>query len=183
MKFEETSIPGCFLIDTDIKKDARGHFVKTFHSPLFETQGLNVEFKESFYTLSKKNVLRGFHFQVPPSDHDKLVYCASGEILDVVLDIRKNSPAFGKAVTAVLSSENGRQFFIPKGLAHAFFTQSEQAVVIYNTTHPYSEQHDRGLHWKSSPVLWPAANPIVSNRDNAFPLLKDFKSPFEFPTS
>ena len=183
MKFEPTSIPHCFLIISEMKKDARGYFMKTFHWPTFERQGLDVQLKESFYTLSKKNVLRGFHFQVPPCDHDKLVYCVKGEVFDVVVDIRKKSPAYGKALGSVLSEDNGRELFIPKGLAHAFLTLSPEAVMVYNTTTPYSPKHDRGIHWKSVPVRWPIQKPIVSRRDRSFPVLENFNSPFKYSQS
>lgn len=180
MKFESTSIPGLTLIVPDIKGDARGRFIKTFHLPSFRERGLSVDFKESFYTTSSQGVLRGFHFQTPPHEHDKLVTCVKGEILDAVVDIRKNSPTYGQALSFSLSESNAHELFIPKGLAHAFLTVSAEAVVVYSVTEPYSPRHDAGIHWASVPISWTEKNPLVSERDQAFVSLEKFNSPFEF---
>jgi len=110
MKVLKTDLPGLFLIQSDVFKDQRGIFVKTFHVETFKKLGLEMDFKESFFSISKKNVIRGMHFQLPPDDHVKLVYCAYGRILDVVVDIRKGSPTYGKYVSQHLNEDNGYMY-------------------------------------------------------------------------
>jgi len=178
MIFKDTPLPGCLIIEPDVKRDSRGHFVKTFHEPTFKLKGLPSDWKESFYTLSKKNVLRGLHFQIPPADHDKLVCCVSGEIYDVVMDLRKHSPTYGQAFGTVLNDEACAQLYIPRGMAHGFLTLSPNAIVVYLTNHPYSARHDTGIHWESAKVPWPSKNPLVSERDQAFPHFSKFDTPF-----
>lgn len=180
MRFSETQLSQCFVLTPDVKKDNRGWFVKTYTTPDFSHNGLDLHWKESFYTVSKKNVLRGLHFQVPPSDHHKLVGCVKGEILDVVVDLRRNSPTFQKVFSKRLNESTAEQMIIPKGLAHGFLTLSDEAVVVYNTTHPYSPKDDKGILWNSIDMKWPVASPLVSERDAAFPPLHKFDSPFTF---
>jgi dTDP-4-dehydrorhamnose 3,5-epimerase len=123
--FKELRIPGVYLVDNFRAKDERGIFVKTFHKDSSKEIGFNEEFKESFYSQSVKDVIRGMHFQAPPFDHNKLVYVTAGKILDVILDIRSSSPTFGKAVSVELD-EFGSSVLIPKGCAHGFLTLSEK---------------------------------------------------------
>jgi dTDP-4-dehydrorhamnose 3,5-epimerase len=172
MKIHETNLDGVFVIQNRKFEDHRGLFVKTFHNDVFREAGLETDFKESFYSVSKKHVLRGMHFQLPPHDHAKLVYVSAGEILDVVVDIRKNSQTYGQYVTKNLSSENAQSLYIAKGFAHGFLTLSDTATVIYLTTMFYAPDHDSGVRWDSFGFDWPEFDFIISERDQDLPALK-----------
>ena len=178
MNVLSTYLEGVFKIENRLFEDQRGRFIKTFHEDVFKEHGLQTDFKESFYSVSRKNVLRGMHFQLPPHDHAKLVYVTEGEIMDVVLDIRKDSPTFGKYVSVKLSSENANSLYIGKGFAHGFLTISESATVVYMTTTVHSPKHDAGVLWNSFGFDWEAVTPVVSNRDAAFISLDQLDSPF-----
>jgi dTDP-4-dehydrorhamnose 3,5-epimerase len=177
-KFHELEIAGVFLVDNFKAMDERGSFVKTFHTNEFNEINLDITFKESFYTHSKQNVIRGLHFQTPPSDHEKLVYVSSGSILDIILDLRKNSATFGRVISVKLEAF-GKSIFIPRGCAHGFCTPDSDAIVHYNVTSIHNQQHDAGIHWNSIPFDWPIVNPIVSARDQNFISFENFKSPFK----
>ena len=174
----ETSLSGCFEIQPAVRGDSRGTFIKTFHADAFQELGLETNFVESLCTTSKKNVLRGLHFQTPPVDHVKLVYCAEGKVMDVVVDLRKTSATFGKHEIFYLDSEKGNMVYIPKGLAHGFLTLSEKAVMIYNLTTVYSPEHDKGILWNSCGIDWKCDSPILSERDKKHLAFAEFDSPF-----
>lgn len=177
MEIEETEISGLFLINNFKSQDKRGIFVKTFHAKIFLEAGLNIDFKESYFSLSYKNVIRGMHFQLPPEDHAKLVYVTAGEILDVVVDLRKGSPTFKQWATFSLC-QGGKSVYIPSGCAHGFLTLTESATVVYNVTSVYAPQADSGIKWNSIGFDWPVDNPVVSDRDEQFIALDNFSSPF-----
>jgi dTDP-4-dehydrorhamnose 3,5-epimerase len=178
MNFSPTNIPGCFHISPNVSTDNRGNFVKTFHRELFEQQGLETDWREEYYSTSCKGVLRGLHFQLPPHDHAKLVYCTSGEVLDVVLDLRTGSPSYGNHAMFQLNSVDAHMIYIPKGCAHGFYTVSEQATMMYKVSTEYAPDQDAGLLWNSVGISWPDDNPIMSGRDKAFLEFSDFLSPF-----
>jgi dTDP-4-dehydrorhamnose 3,5-epimerase len=182
MSFEvrPTEIPGCFEIGTAVLRDHRGIFVKTFHQDLFAQHGLETRFAEEYYSYSGPGVLRGLHFQLPPHEHVKLVYCVQGEVLDVVVDLRVGSPTFGKHHCVTLSSEKANMLYIPAGLAHGFYVNSPHALMMYKVTSVYSPAHDAGVHWNSAGIPWHDPNPVISDRDNAFAPLTAFQSPFRF---
>lgn len=177
MNFIEKEIPGLFQLDLFHASDQRGTFVKTFQSEEFEMQGLETTFRESFFSINKKNVIRGMHFQQPPYDHAKLVYCTSGKILDVIVDIRKNSHSFGKSVAIEISEENHRGIYMPPGVAHGFCCLTN-ATMVYLTSTVHNSKADKGIKWDSIDFEWPIKKPIVSERDAAFPSLNDLLSPF-----
>ncbi|WP_040726089.1 dTDP-4-dehydrorhamnose 3,5-epimerase [Thiomicrorhabdus sp. Kp2] len=170
MEIKETNLDGVFEIENKVFEDIRGKFVKTFHEDVFQSHGLERDFKESFYSTSKKGVLRGMHFQLPPHDHAKLVYVADGEILDVVVDIRKESPTFGQHFSTRLSSENAKSLYMGKGYAHGFLTLTDSATVIYLTTTLHQPDYDSGIRWDSFGFEWPSFTEdlIISNRDQSF---------------
>ena len=168
MIIKKTNLEGVFEIENQIFKDHRGLFVKTFHSKIFADNDLEVNFKESFYSISKKNVLRGMHFQCPPHDHVKLVYVASGEIMDVAVDIRQQSPTFGNWYSTVLSSKNARSLYMGKGFAHGFLALSDLAIVVYLTSSVHSPESDSGIRWDSFGFEWGVEKPIISDRDANF---------------
>jgi len=174
----ETGCTGLVVLQPRTFSDQRGTFVKTFHDGLFKELGIPFAPREEFYTVSAEKVLRGMHFQVPPAAHAKLVYCSAGRILDVVLDLRSNSPTCGQAASRELSSANREMFFIPVGFAHGFLSLEDDSLVVYKTDAVHSPEHDLGIAWNSFGFNWPVTNPILSERDRKFPAWPDFKSPF-----
>lgn len=179
-RINQTKIPGCVEILPRIFKDERGFFVKVYHQDLFDENGLQTHFAEEYYSASRGGVLRGLHFQVPPMDHVKIVYCVSGEVLDVVVDLRVGSPTYGSFKAFDLSAEKGNLIYIPKGLAHGFYVLSQSATMVYKVSTIYSPEHDRGILWSSVGVPWPDDKPVVSQRDSSFLSLSDFVSPFRY---
>jgi len=168
MQIKATCLEGVFEIENRKFEDQRGLFVKTFHAEEFEKKGLESDFKESFYSVSKKNVLRGMHFQLPPHDHAKLVYVTDGEILDVAVDNRKESNTFGNYFSTRLSSDNAKSLYMAKGFAHGFLTLSESATVVYLTSSVHSPDLDTGIKWDSFGFDWGVEVPIISERDSNF---------------
>lgn len=179
MLIKGTNIPGCYEIIPDIFRDERGSFIKTFTSDFFVTNHLETNFVEQYYSISHQGVLRGLHFQIPPHDHAKLVYAISGRVMDVVVDLRKGSPSYGKFEMFELDGDTGTMIYIPRGLAHGFCVLSKTATLVYNVTSCYSPQDDKGILWDSASIPWPISKPILSNRDLGFPPLSKFISPFE----
>lgn len=179
MEFSKTKISGLYLIKPKKFEDIRGKFIKTFHKETFEAHGLNVDFVESYYSVSKKDVIRGMHFQIPPHDHEKLIYVPFGSIMDVILDIRKGSPTYGQYVTQTLSAENGYMFYIPKGCAHGFLSLEDNANVTYMQTSMYAGDHDEGILYDSFGLDWNVLFPKISKRDGSFIEFKNFISPFK----
>ena len=178
----ETSLPGCFLVTLPEQKDLRGRFVKLFHEASFRENRLETFFPESYYSVSHQGVLRGLHFQIPPQAHVKLVYCLEGHIMDAVVDLRRGSPTYGQFAAFELSDKDAAMLYIPIGMAHGFYVKSLSALVLYKVSTVYSPAHDSGILWNSAKIPWPSATPILSGRDESFPSLADFKSPFIFPT-
>jgi dTDP-4-dehydrorhamnose 3,5-epimerase len=173
-----TSIPGCFELLPAAHKDKRGLFIKTFHAGDFKALGLETAFKENYFSVSRKGVIRGLHFQTPPAALAKLVFCTQGEIFDAVLDLRRNSKTCGKAFTLKLTAKKANMLYIPKGLAHGFCALSGTAAVFYSATAVYAPQCDTGVLWNSAGINWPCKKPVISARDAAFPALKDLKFRF-----
>ncbi len=175
MDVEETEIAGLLILRPKVFTDERGCFVKTFHAPVFAELGLSLP-AEEFYSVSSKNVVRGMHLQVAPAANTKCVYCLSGAVLDVVVDLRggNGSPAFGKVFARELSAERKELLFIPEGCAHGFLTLTEQATLFYQSSVAYAPNQDAGVRWDSFGWDWPVQNPILSARDQALPALADF---------
>lgn len=180
MQFISTSLPGCYEIQPRVLSDARGFFVKPFHREIFAERGLATDFAEVYYSMSHRGVLRGLHFQLPPHDHAKLVYCVAGQVLDVAVDLRVGSPTFGQFARFELSAEQANVLYLPAGLAHGFYTLSEQALMVYQVTTVYAPAHDAGIRWDSVGIPWPDSVPVLSDRDQRFPALAAFVSPFVF---
>lgn len=180
MTFLETEISGVYIIETQTHTDERGVFVKIFHKGEFKNKKLNINFRESFYSISKKNVIRGMHFHLPPKDHSKLIYVTNGAILDVVLDLRNGSPTYGKYISRELSEMNNRMIFIPRGCAHGFLSLKDNTCTVYLQSSTYSKEHDTGICYDSFNMDWKTKNPIVSDRDKKFIALEDFISPFNY---
>jgi dTDP-4-dehydrorhamnose 3,5-epimerase len=179
----KTEIEGFVELQASVGADDRGSFVKIFHEEFFATHGLPINFAEQYYSRSKRGVLRGLHFQLPPHDHAKMVYCVAGEIMDVAVDLRIDSPTFGRHAAMTLSAGCANQALLVSGLAHGFYVLSEMAIVVYNVTTTYAPDYDTGIRWDSAGVPWPDAHPLLSPRDAALPRLSDFRSPFRLAGS
>lgn len=178
MNISELEISGCFLIQSKRFKDHRGSFVKTYHQDIYRELSLNFDFAEEFYSLSHKNVIRGMHFQTPPEDHDKIVYCPVGAVNDVFVDIRKSSKTYGQFKEIELTEDNGCILLLPKGIAHGFVSLTDNTLMVYKTSTTHSIVNDAGIRWDSFGYDWKVENPILSERDKNFIELSSFNSPF-----
>jgi len=178
MQIRETKIDGCYEIEPVIFQDNRGSFIKTFQQDVFSAKQLETNFREEYYSVSYRNVLRGLHFQLPPKEHKKIVYCVLGEVIDAVVDLRISSPTYGQFDIFRLTADNAKIIYIPPGLAHGFYVVSETAIMMYKVSTVYSPEHDAGIKWNSAGIPWPSKTPVVSKRDSDFLDLSDFKSPF-----
>lgn len=169
--FTEQNIPGVVLVEPKIFRDERGQFFESFSRAGFASAGLPTTFVQENQSRSSNGVLRGLHFQRPPKAQAKLVRVVVGEIYDVAVDIRPDSPTRGQWCSAILSAQNCRQLFIPAGFAHGFCVLSEAAEVIYMVTDDYSPEHEDGLLWDDPDlaISWPLQNPIVAKRDRQWP--------------
>ncbi len=168
MNVTRLAIPDVVLIEPQVFFDDRGFFFESFNEEKFaKATGISIHFAQDNHSESVKDVLRGLHYQVPPMAQGKLVRVIEGEIFDVAVDIRKDSPTFGKYVSEILSAENKKQLWIPEGFAHGFLTLSAKAQVLYKTTRIYSKMHERSICWndKSLGILWPNRAPLLSDKD------------------
>ena len=171
-EFEKLDIPGLVLIRPQAFADERGFFMETYRLSDFAAAGIADRFVQSNVSYSKRGVLRGLHYQKQPKAQAKLVHVVAGEIYDVVVDLREDSPSFGRWYATVLSAENGRMLYVPPWCAHGFCVLSEEARVAYSVTEEYSPELERGILW-SDPALaisWPVEAPIVSPKDQGLPL-------------
>ena len=172
MQIESTPLEGVLIVSPDIYRDRRGYFMETHHRKKYAGIGIDVDFVQDNLSYSVRHTLRGLHFQVT-RPQAKLVAVLSGEIYDVAVDIRPDSPRFGRWIGVRLSAEDGRQLFIPKGFAHAFCVLSLRARVLYKCSDFYAPADEGGILW-SDPELgidWPTPSPIVSEKDRSFPTL------------
>lgn len=170
MKIVNTEFNDLYVMDYGSYHDDRGEFVKTIHAETFIENNLEYRFTESFFSVSKKDVIRGMHFQLPPADHVKLVYVVTGAIIDVVLDIRKESRTYGKFFSIELSSNNRKGIYIGKGFAHGFLSLEDNTTVEYHTSTSQDRNLERGIKYDSFGYNWNVERPTVSKRD------ADFKS-------
>lgn len=178
MEIIKTSFEGLLVLQTVNFQDNRGGFQKLFNFDFFKENGLEYAFKEFYYSVNKKDVVRGMHFQLPPFDHTKVVYVSKGRIKDVVVDIRKQSSTYGKCFSIELDDHKGQYLYIPKGFAHGFVSLEDGSIVNYAQTSCYSKEHDCGVDAMSISLDWDIENPIRSGRDLTFEKLSDFNSPF-----
>lgn len=178
MKIIPTGFEDLVLLETTPVGDSRGQFRKLFNFDFFALHGLETEMKEFYYSVSRKNVIRGMHFQLPPFDHAKLVYVSRGRITDVVVDLRKSSATYGRFFSVELDDTGKQALYIPRGFAHGFLSNEEDTMVHYAQTSCYSPEHDSGIAYDSFGFDWGISNPIVSGRDLTFDKLVNFHSPF-----
>ena len=183
MEIITTRISGCYEIRPTVVRDERGTFVKTFHQDLFAGYGLATAFAEEYYSVSRFRVLRGLHFQVPPREHVKVVYCVKGRVLDAVVDLRRGSPTYGQYAAIEITGDAANMVYMTCGLAHGFYVLSEEAIVVYKVTSIHSPEHDTGIHWNSAGIPWPDRQPIVSLRDSGLVHFAEFQSPFRYESS
>ena len=181
MEVKKTKINGVFLIKPQVFKDNRGHFFESFNSKKFnEATGLDVQFVQDNQSLSSKNVLRGLHFQHPPFAQAKLVSVIKGEVLDVVVDIRKESNTYGEYIIENLNEENHHQLFIPEGMAHGFLTLKDDTIFSYKCSNYYDKGSEDGIIWNDGnlKIDWKIKNPLVSEKDQLAQNFASFVSPF-----
>ncbi|MBA3829494.1 MAG: dTDP-4-dehydrorhamnose 3,5-epimerase family protein [Taibaiella sp.] len=171
---------GALILQLPAFADNRGTFVKTFHDTSFQEMGIHFTLKESYFSLSHKDVIRGMHFQLPPHHHSKIVFCPQGAIMDVIVDLRKGSPTFGRCYAQELSATNNLAYYIPEGFAHGFRTLTDNAITYYLVSSEYSQPHDTGIRYDSVGYDWQVTHPVISPRDLSFSPLSDFDSPFLF---
>jgi len=185
-KFKNLEIPDVILIEPQIFKDERGFFMEAYKESDFKRFGIEEDFVQDNHSKSKKNVLRGLHYQISPMEQAKLVRCIKGKVFDVAVDIRKDSPHYGKWVGEYLSYENKNLFFIPAGFAHGYLVLGEEAEIIYKVTKEYSPEHDRGIIWNDPNINvdWPIENtPVLSKKDSKLPLLENAEIVFKIDFS
>ncbi len=177
--FIKSKIEGLVIIEPSVFADERGFFMEVYNQKTFAENGINVEFVQDNHSRSTKGVLRGLHFQKPPFAQDKLVRCTRGEVLDVAVDLRQDSPTFGQHEAVLISEENKRMVFIPKGFAHAFLVLSDIADFQYKCSNLYNKESEGGLLY-NDPQLgidWPNfENLILSEKDKLWPKLEEIKS-------
>lgn len=176
MRIIPTELDGAVIFEPIVYKDRRGFFMESYNEQTFRKLGFDIRFVQDNHSLSvKAGTIRGLHYQLNPKAQTKLVRVTRGVIYDVIVDIRKGSPTFGKWQGFILSADNKRQLLVPKGFAHGFCTLVENTEVQYKVDEYYSPEHDRGILW-NDPVLgidWPVTNPVLSEKDENHPLLAD----------
>ena len=182
MKLTETSISNLIIIEPKVFNDSRGYFFEPYNKEKFDKLLGITNFVQDNESRSVKGVLRGFHFQKPPYDQAKLVRCIEGEVLDIALDLRKKSNTYGKCEKVILSGDNKKQFFIPRGFAHAFLVLSETALFSYKVDNIYAPEFDSGVIWNDSDLSidWPLekSDLIISKKDENLDSFSNVQSPF-----
>ncbi len=172
-EFISTTFDGVMLIEPKSFTDNRGEFSELYKQSDFVQKGLNKPFVQTNFSVSKKGVLRGLHFQINSHAQAKLLYVVSGSAFDVAVDIRKDSPSYGKWISVTLSSEKRNMIYIPEGFAHGVLALEDNTKLMYNCTAEYSSEHERGIVWNDPAIAiaWPIKNPVIAERDANFPTL------------
>ena len=177
MEIKERKLKGVFEIILQPHKDDRGFFMRTYDESFFKEWGIERHWVQENHSRSeKKGIIRGLHFQFPPYAETKLVRCIKGAVFDVFVDLRKDSPTFGKWDSITLSEDNYKCILIPRGFAHGFCTMTDISEILYKHDNHYNSDHEGGIIWsdKDIDVKWPAKNPLLSERDQKFRTLKEF---------
>lgn len=178
MKIEDTACKGVKRIYCFSSSDPRGGFTKIYNDTDYKAAGIGTEIKETYYSISNKDVIRGLHFQLPPYEHAKIVHVIRGRVTDVLLDLRKSSDTYGNVFHFTLSGEDPGALYIPAGIAHGFRTLEDNTLMLYQVTSVYEKKSDTGILFSSIDYDWGIKDPIVSERDLSFGKLEDFDSPF-----
>lgn len=178
MKFSRTTLPGVWLIELELREDERGFLARTYCEKEFSDHGLNTCWPQCNLTLTRqRGMIRGMHFQADPKPEIKLIRCATGAIFDVLVDVRRDSPTFGKWEGFELSSANRRLLYVPGGFAHGFQCLTDNCEVFYQMSEFFVPELARGIRWNDPQIgiRWPIANPVLSDRDQALPLLSEVR--------
>jgi len=180
MEIIKTKIKDLLIINPKVFADERGYFFESYNEAVFKQNGIDVNFVQDNQSLSNAGVLRGLHFQAPPFAQGKLVRVITGAVLDVAVDIRKNSPTYGEYVAIELTEENKTMFYIPPGFAHGFLTLRDNTIFSYKCTDLYNKASEGTVQWndKKINIDWNVTNPILSEKDINGVSFEDFKSPF-----
>ncbi|MEX1192054.1 MAG: dTDP-4-dehydrorhamnose 3,5-epimerase [Brumimicrobium sp.] len=182
MKIVQTKIKDLVIIEPTVFGDERGYFFESYNEKEWlKFMGFSPGFIQDNESLSSKNVLRGLHFQAPPYDQGKLVRVVKGKVLDVAVDIRKNSPTYGMHEKVVLTGQNKKQFYVPSGFAHGFLTLEDDTIFSYKCTNTYMPKSENGIIWNDSDLAieWEVNNPLISEKDKLQPKFSKFVSPFK----
>jgi dTDP-4-dehydrorhamnose 3,5-epimerase len=180
MKVTPLTLPGVMLIEPQVFFDNRGYFYESFNESLMHAIGVSDQFVQDNQSMSLKGVLRGLHFQNPPFAQGKLVRVTSGAVNDVIVDIRKNSPAYGKSLSIRLDAENRYILWIPEGFAHGFLALEENTILMYKVTNVYNKESEQGILWNDPDLAinWGISNPVVSAKDMELAKFNEINSDF-----
>ena len=180
--FKRLSIPDVILIEPSSFSDDRGFFFESFKESDFFSNGIDKKFVQDNFSHSINGVIRGLHFQKAPKAQAKLVTVLKGKIFDVAVDIRKNSPTYGKWVSEILSDDTHNLLYVPEGFEHGFCVISDEADVLYKVSNEYSKEHERSIIWNDPKlnIEWPIKKPIISNKDNKLSLLENLDNDFVY---
>ena len=180
MEVIKTKIPDLYIVKPRVFEDHRGYFFESYNKEAFLRNGIDQNFVQDNESKSAKGVLRGLHFQKPPFAQGKLVRVMKGAVLDVAVDIRKNSPTYGQWASVELTQDNKWMYWVPPGFAHGFVTLEDNTVFFYKCTNVYNKESEGSILWNDPDlnIDWKVENPILSEKDEQSPLFKDFISPF-----
>lgn len=184
MQITQTPIEGLLIIEPKVWKDNRGYFYESYNAKLFAEAGIDVNFVQDNQSFSQKGALRGLHAQAQPFEQGKLVRVLQGAVMDVAVDIRKNSPTYGQHFDIELSEDNHKQLWIPAGFLHGFLTLEDQTIFTYKVSNYYDKDSEIGVMWNDPDlnIEWSReiteSEFLLSDKDQVLPLFKDFKSPF-----
>jgi len=180
--FKRLSIPDVILVEPRSFSDDRGFFFESFKESDFFSNGIDKNFVQDNFSHSVNGVIRGLHFQKAPKAQAKLVTVLKGKIFDVAVDIRKDSPTYGKWISEILSSDTHNLLYVPEGFAHGFCVISDEADVLYKVSNEYSQEHERSIIWNDPKlnIQWPIKKPIISNKDNKLSLLENLDNDFVY---
>ena len=179
-RFTPLELPGLLLVEETRRGDARGFFAETFRASAFHAAGITQPFVQDNHSRSSRGVLRGLHYQLPPKAQGKLIRVVQGEVFDVAVDLRRDSPGYGRWLGTRLSGEEGKLLWIPPGFAHGYLVLSETVDLTYKVTAEYDAELDRGVRWNDPAigVRWPTDEPLLSPKDQALPPLAAAENPF-----
>lgn len=180
MQIKTTPIAGLLIIEPQVFKDDRGYFYESYNKEKMLAAGIDLAFVQDNQSLSQKGIVRGLHFQAPPFAQGKLVRVIQGAVMDVAVDIRKDSPTYGEHFSIELTAENKTMFYIPPGFAHGFETLSDNTLFLYKCTDVYNKASEGGLLWNDETlgIKWQTTAPIISDKDKVLPTINQFTSPF-----
>ncbi len=170
--------PEIKIIDNFYSFDIRGGFIKIYNEDEFKSLGIDAITRETYYSISKRDTIRGIHFQIPPYEHDKIVHVIRGSVMDVIVDLRRSSPNYKKYITIQLKGNKPKSIYIPKGFGHGFQCLEDDTIMLYNVSSVYNAECDAGVRWDTIGLNWQVEDPIISDRDLMFPGLDEFDSPF-----